>query len=193
MDGKIRFATRDDASQLLAIYAPFITDSAVSFELEVPSLEDFRKRMEAIQSFYPFLVYETDGKIAGYSYASKHHDRAAYLYSVNLSIYILSEYQRKGIGRKLYSCLFDILIKQGFYTAIAGITLPNEKSVGIHKAMGFQEVGVYRKVGYKFGNWRDVIYLQKPLREYDSSPSPIKSVNELPKEFYDELFIRYSL
>jgi phosphinothricin acetyltransferase len=192
MDGKIRFVTQDDASQILSIYAPFITNTAISFETEVPSAEDFRKRIEAIQTFYPYLVYETDGRIAGYAYASRHHERAAYRYCVNLSIYILPEYQRKGIGKTLYSCLFEILKEQGFYTAVAGITLPNEKSVGIHKAMGFEEVGVYRNVGYKFGKWRDVIYMQKPLREYDSFPAPIKSVNDLPKEFFNELFIRYS-
>lgn len=188
MDGKIRFATLDDAVEILNIYAPYITDTAVTFETEVPSLNDFRKRMETIQTLYPFLVYEVGGRIAGYAYASKHHERAAYRYSVNLSIYILPEYQRKGIGRKLYACLFEILKKQGFYTVVAGITLPNEKSVGIHKAMGFEEVGVYRRIGYKFGKWRDVIYMQKALREYDAVPAPIKRVDELPQAFFEELF-----
>jgi L-amino acid N-acyltransferase YncA len=193
MAGKIRFATTDDALQILGIYAPFITDTAISFETEIPSLENFRKRIEAIQSQYPYIVYEIDGKIIGYAYASKHHERAAYCYSADISIYILPEYQRMGIGRTLYTCLFEILKKQGYYTIIAGITLPNEKSIGIHKAMGFEEVGIYHNVGYKFGIWRDVIYLQKALREYDPIPARIKRIDELPQEFYHDLFNRMNL
>lgn len=164
----IRQATPADAASILAIYAPYITDTVITFETAVPSLTDFTARVEEICRDYPYLVCEADGRVVGYAYASKHAVRAAYRYSVDVSIYIEPAYHRLGIGRLLYTELLAQVKDRGFYTAYAGITLPNEKSVGLHKAFGFTEAGVFHKVGYKANRWLDVIWLEKMLREYNT-------------------------
>lgn len=164
----IRPVTTEDAKDILAIYSPYIENTVITFETEVPTIEEFTARIENIKSKYPYLVCETHGKVIGYAYASKHRERAAYKYSVDLSIYIDPDYQHKGIGKALYVRLFDALKPYDFYTAYAGITLPNEKSIGLHKALGFHEVGIFHNVGYKFGKWLDVIWLEKQLKEYDT-------------------------
>ncbi|MEA4831160.1 MAG: N-acetyltransferase family protein [Oscillospiraceae bacterium] len=181
MEYKIRMARITDSDEILKIYEPYITDTDITFEIDVPSAEDFRIRTENIMKQYPYLVCECYGKIVGYAYASKHRERAAYKYSVDLSIYIMPEYHRLGIGRKLYNCLFDILKRQGFYTAYAAIALPNENSIALHKIMGFSEVGVFHNVGYKKGNWHDVIWLEKVLNEYENAPGIIKNINDIGK------------
>lgn len=170
MNTTIRMATPADAEAIRSIYAPFITETCVSFETEVPALDNFQARISNILQRYPFFVYECDGLIVGYAYASKHRERAAYHYSVDVSVYIAPEYHRKGIGKKLYSHLFAWLKEKGYYTAFAGIALPNESSVGLHQLLGFSVVGVYHHVGYKHGKWVDVMWLEKPLREYDDFP-----------------------
>jgi len=171
MSGAIRFATPGDAAEILKIYAPYITDNSVSFETEIPTIEAFTERMENIINNYPYFVYEVDGRIAGYVYASKHRERAAYKYSVDVAVYIAPEYKRQGIGKILYNKLFELLKNKGIYTAYAGITLPNEASVRLHKSLGFTEVGTYKNVGYKLGKWRDVAWFEKLIREYDILPT----------------------
>jgi phosphinothricin acetyltransferase len=166
----IRPVRIDDAADILAIYAPYITDTVISFETKVPTLEDFSKRIEKIQNDYPYLVCEVDGKVLGYAYASKHRERAAYRFSVEVSVYIAQEHHHKGIGKALYERLFAALDDYNYYSAFAGITLPNDKSIGIHKLFGFSEVGIYHNIGYKDGKWLDVIWLEKPLKEYGIPP-----------------------
>lgn len=163
----IRPATPADAEELLKIYSPFITDTAVSFETEIPSVEDFSERIKNIAKKYPYLVCEAGDKIVGYAYASPHRPRAAYRYSVDISVYIEPSYHRRGIGKALYTKLFELLRNQNIYTVYAGIALPNDASIGLHKSMGFAEIGIYHKVGYKNKKWHDVIWLEKALREYD--------------------------
>ena len=170
--GTIRKATSTDSEAILDIYAPYITDTCISFETEVPNIEEFTERIASILDGYPCLVYEADDKIVGYAYGSKHHERAAYQYSADVSIYVAPEYQRRGIGKALYTSLFEALRERGIYTVYAGITLPNDKSVGLHKALGFKEVGVYHSVGYKFHKWLDVLWMGKPLRTYDTPEKP---------------------
>lgn len=164
----IRGATPADAGAILGIYAPYVADTCVSFETDVPTAGEFAARMENILKSYPYLVCETGGKIAGYAYAAKHGERAAYRHSADVSVYVAPEYQRRGIGMALYERLFELMKAQGLYTAFAGIALPNEKSVGLHKAVGFKEAGVHHNAGYKFGNWLDVMWMEKPLRDYDN-------------------------
>ena len=156
MTSSIRLARSDDAGQMLDIYAPFIRDDAVSFELTIPNLEEFASRVGQKLSTYPWLVCEVDGKIVGYAYASDHGTRDAYQWSVDVSLYITEDYRRRGVGRALYTSLFSCLRLQGYFNAYAGITLPNPASVGIHEAMGFTYVGAFKDDGYKFGQWHSV-------------------------------------
>ena len=145
-----------DAEAIAAIYAPNVTDSVISFELEPPDAAEFQTRIATTTVTHPWLVCERDGEVAGYVYASTHNSRAAYQWSANVTVYIDSRQRRSGMGRALYTSLFALLRLQGFYNAYGGITLPNAGSVGIHESMGFRLVGVYREVGYKFGAWHDV-------------------------------------
>lgn len=159
----IRPARREDASALLAIYAPYITDSTVSFELTVPTEAEFAARIEQISQSYPYLVCEADGEIAGYAYAAPFAERAAYQHSADLSLYIAPNYKRRGIGRMLYDALFEALRRQGVHMVYAVITGENEDSLRMHTALGFSEVGHIHQAGYKFNRWIDVIWMEKML------------------------------
>ena len=167
MDGlRIRDArAANDAPSVLAIYTPFVTETTVSFEIDTPSVEEMAWRITAAQSKWAWLVAELDGRVAGYAYASKFRERAAYRFSVEVSAYLAPAFRGRGIGRALYERLIDILVAKGFCTAYAGITLPNEASVKFHQALGFTEVGVFRRAGRKFGAWHDVSWWQRPLRD----------------------------
>ncbi|QJD80776.1 arsinothricin resistance N-acetyltransferase ArsN1 family B [Spirosoma rhododendri] len=175
----IRFATPDDAAALLAIYGPYVTDSIISFEYDVPTVAEFRGRIEAIQQQFPYLVAEVDGRVLGYAYASRHMDRMAYQWSVNTSVYVHPDGHRQGIARQLYTRLLDLLRQQGYHNAYAGITLPNPASEAFHASMGFTPVGTYRNIGYKFGAWHDVIWLSLLLQPYQNDPAPPVSIGKL--------------
>jgi L-amino acid N-acyltransferase YncA len=168
----IRLATERDAEQIATIYASNVTDTIVSFELEPPSADEMRRRAEVTLERYPWLVCERQGRVLGYAYASAHGSRAAYQWSVDVSVYVHERAYRKGVGRALYTSLFAALRVQGFYNAYAGATLPNPASVGLHDAMGFRPVGVYRGVGYKMGAWHDVVWWHLLLRERVADPDP---------------------
>ena len=168
----IRLATAGDAGALAALYAPFVVDAATSFELEPPSSDEIARRIESISRYAPWLVWEDAGRIAGYAYASRHRERAAYQWSVDVSAYVDPAWHRRGIGRALYAALLRCLERQGFYRAYAGITLPNAASVGLHSAMGFSIVGVYRGVGYKLNRWHDVAWYERALRPLTPDPAP---------------------
>jgi L-amino acid N-acyltransferase YncA len=156
----IRAARPEDATACAAIYAPYVTDSVISFEEVPPDADEMRQRMDAAHAW---LVAEEDGEIVGYAYGSRHHVRAAYRWAANVAIYVRSSHQRRGIGRRLYTELFDVLREQGFRMLCAGLTLPNAGSDGLHRSFGFQEVGVYRKIGWKNGAWHDVRWYQLDL------------------------------
>ena len=116
------------------------------------------------------FAWSTVGAIAGYAYASRHHERAAYRWAANVGIYLHSDHRRRGIGRALYTALLSLLDAQNYYTAYAGITLPNDASVGLHRAMGFVPVGVYHGAGHKLGRWHDVMWMEKLLRPQHGEP-----------------------
>jgi len=175
----IRLATTDDARQAREIYAPSVTGAATSFELEVPSEAELRRRLEAVLAGHPWLVCEEGGVQLGYAYASAHRERAAYRWSVDVSVYVREGHRGEGIGRALYTALLALLRLQGFCAAHAGITLPNPASVGLHEAMGFRPVGVYPAVGWKRGAWHDVGWWQLPLRERNGEPPPILPLEAL--------------
>lgn len=154
--GHVRIAREADAEAVAAIYAPYVLQTPITFEERAPSPEDMAARMRKILESHPFLVFEQDGAVLGYAYASPHKQRAAYRWSVDVAVYVAAAVHRRGIGRALYSRLLDILARQGFHTAYAGITVPNDNSIGLHQAMGFRHIGTYREVGFKLGEWRDV-------------------------------------
>ena len=171
MESIIRLATEHDSQQVSAIYAPYVRGTNISFELEPPGEEEMRMRIRGTIAHLPWLVCERDEHVLGYAYAAKHGVRPAYDWSVNTSVYVDEGNHRAGIGRALYTSLFEILKLQGFHNAYAGITLPNPASVGMHERLGFRPVGVYRTVGYKHGAWHDVGYWQLNLRECTTKPS----------------------
>ncbi len=173
MDLTIRMAKEEDADQVQAIYAPFCAlDSPVSFEIGAPGLEEIRRRIARTLEFYPWLVCERSGEVLGYVYAGPHNERAAYLWSVTTAIYIGRGQRRSGVGRALYTSLFAVLRLQGFINAYAGIVLPNPASVGLHRAMGFEQVGIYQGVGYKCGTWLDAAWWQLSIQERATNPPP---------------------
>jgi L-amino acid N-acyltransferase YncA len=174
----IRMATAADGAACAAIYAPIVATTAISFELEPPTEAEMAARITAALSYAPWLVYEVEGAIAGYAYASRHRDRAAYQWSVDVSAYTHPAYQRRGIGALLYRRLFELLRVQGFYAAHAGITLPNAPSVAFHEALGFRQIGVFPLVGYKFGEWRDVGWWQLELCMREGTPQPPRRLVE---------------
>ncbi len=153
---ELRLATRKDAAGVVEIYRPIVASTPISFEIEPPDEQEIQRRIQETPPAYPWLVCEYRGRVAGYAYASRHRARAAYQWSVDTSVYVHPDFRRCGIGQGLYVSLFQILAAQGYFNAYAGITLPNPGSVGLHEAAGFQAIGIYRKVGYKFGAWHDV-------------------------------------
>jgi phosphinothricin acetyltransferase len=160
----VRVAREGDAPALLAIYRPFVEQTAVSFETVAPSLDDFAARLAKALSGWQWLVAERDGRCIGYSYGSSHRERAAYRWSAEVSAYVHPDHQRRGIGRTLYLKLFDDLADKGYCNAYAGITLPNDASVALHRGVGFEPIGVFKAVGRKFGRWHDVGWFQRALR-----------------------------
>lgn len=159
MKKTIRLVNEKDASDILAIYAPIVRETTISFELEPPSEVEFQQRIASYQRQRPWLVCEINSEVAGYAYASPHRTRAAYQWSVESSVYVGVNYRRKGIAKALYATLFQLLQLQGFYNVIAGIALPNQPSIAVHEAVGFSPVGVFHRVGYKFGIQTSLQYL----------------------------------
>jgi len=161
----LRSATPADAPALLGIYRPFVESTAVSFETEVTSIEEFSGRIARHIAGWAWLVAEHEGRCAGYAYASAHRERKAYRWSVETSAYVHPDYHRQGIGRLLYLGLLDAVTARGYCSAYAAITLPNEASVSFHRSMGFEPVGVFKAVGRKFNAWHDVWWCQRRLRD----------------------------
>jgi len=161
-----------DGAGCAAIYAPWVTNTAVSFEEDPPTAADFAERIEDTSRTHPWLVLEQNGTVVGYTYASPHRSRAAYQWAAEVAVYIDRDARRSGVGRALYTVLFDLLRRQRLHVAYAGITLPNPGSEGLHRAMGFEPVGVYERVGWKAGQWRDVSWWALELLPREDGPPP---------------------
>ncbi|HEY7340515.1 MAG TPA: arsinothricin resistance N-acetyltransferase ArsN1 family B [Ktedonobacterales bacterium] len=172
----IRVARPDDAAALATIYAPYVTDTVISFEMVPPDEAEMAQRLAKTLARFPWLVAICNGDVAGYAYAGQHRERAAYQWSADVSVYVHNDLQRRGIGRALYTPLFDILRALGFYNVYAGIALPNPASVALHEAMGMIPVGVYRHVGYKAGMWHDVGWWEGALRQPSADPPPPRAL-----------------
>lgn len=167
----IRPATAADAPAITDIYRPFVTDNAVSFEFEAPSVATMAERIRATNAQWIWLVAERSGRCVGYAYGNQFRTREAYRWTVETSAYLAADCYGLGIATQLYKTLFTSLIDLGYRRAIAAITLPNEASVRFHKRLGFESVGILKQVGYKFDQWHDVAYYQRPLS--DAPPSPL--------------------
>jgi L-amino acid N-acyltransferase YncA len=184
MVATIRLASLNDAAQVRDIYAPFCEHTPVSFETHAPTAQEMSDRIAKILRTHPWLVYENEGKVLGYAYASPHRERAAYRWAVDVSAYVREGHRRLGVGRSLYRSLLALLQLQGFYRALAGITLPNPGSIGLHQAMGFQPLGTYQNIGYKCGRWHDVMWFQLALRDCNGVPEDplnFEVVRQLPQ------------
>jgi phosphinothricin acetyltransferase len=166
----IRDAGPDDAAACAAIYAPYVRDTAISFELEPPSAEQMAARIAASAAGHAWVVLERDG-VVGYAYGAQLHSRPAYRFSCEVSVYVDVGRRGAGAGRTLYTALFERLVARGFRNAVAGMTVPNEASERLHLAIGFRPVGAYRNIGYKLGRWHDVAFFQLALAEPEASPA----------------------
>jgi phosphinothricin acetyltransferase len=166
----VRDATGDDAAACAAIYAPYVTGTAVTFEYDPPSTAEMAERIAAAQRAHAWLVLEEGDRVVGYAYAGPFKERAAYRWSCEVSVYLEPGRRRRGSGRLLYEALFARLAERGFRTLVAVMTLPNDASEGLHRALGFEPVGTLRRVGWKHGQWRDVAWAQRSIGADDGPP-----------------------
>lgn len=184
---RIRVATPDDAEALLALYAPYVTETAISFEYTVPSLDEFRARIERTLENYPYLVAEFRGVILGYAYTSPFVGRAAYAWSAETSIYIDKHCRHKGLGRALYDKLEAISHLQGLTNLYACIGVPEtdddpyltRNSADFHAHLGYRFVGEFRRSGYKFNRWYHMIWMEKFIADHPQQPQPVRPFSQL--------------
>jgi phosphinothricin acetyltransferase len=159
-----------DAGACAAIYAPYVSDTVISLEERPPTPDEFAVRIESTMRTHPWLVAELDDQVIGYAYAVRHRERASYRWATDVAVYVDNAHHRCGVGRLLYETLFGLLAEQGLRIACAGVTLPNHASVGLHESLGFTAVGIYRRIGWKLGAWRDVGWWQLELGSPDIDP-----------------------
>jgi L-amino acid N-acyltransferase YncA len=152
-----------DAAACAAIYAPYVLDTAITFELDPPSEAAMAARIQTARKTHAWLVAEDDGRVVGYAYGGEYKSRAAYRYSCEVSVYVARGNHGGGVGRALYTALLERLADRGFHMAVAGMTLPNDASAALHEKMGFEPVGTYRRIGWKHDSWHDVAWTQRPL------------------------------
>lgn len=178
-DIRICMASGDDAAELLAIYRPYVEETAITFEYTVPTVEEFRGRICHTLERFPYLKAVSDGQAAGYAYVSPFRTRAAYQWSVETSIYVRQDCRGRGVGTALYQTLEEILRRQGIRNLYAGITDPNPASQALHHAFGYRTVARYSACGYKLDRWHDVIWMEKFLVKNDTAPQPVIPVDML--------------
>jgi L-amino acid N-acyltransferase YncA len=174
LGAQIRDATTADADVCAAIYAPYVTDTVISFEAEPPTPADMSERITEALRTHSWLVAEWEGGVVGYAYGHPFASRTAYRWSCETAIYIDHAHRGIGIGRALYSALLERLASRGYRLAIAGVTLPNDASVGLHRYVGYEPIGVYRHVGWKNDAWHDVAWFQKDLGVVGAPPGELR-------------------
>ena len=170
----VRDASEDDAAACAAIYAPYVTDTVVSFETDPPVPAEMARRISAAQHRHAWVVLEDDGDVVGYAYGGPFRARAAWQWSCEVSVYVERARRRGGGGRALYEVLLSRLADRGYRIAVAGMTQPNEGSAGLHRAMGFEPVGVHRRIGWKFGQWHDVAFAQRAIGRHEGPPDELR-------------------
>ncbi len=187
----IRLARPSDGEALAGIYAPYVTQTAVSFETEPPGAAEFAARIEATGGHYPFLACQSGSQVVGYAYAARHREREAYRFDVDLSIYVLPAHHGLGAAHGLYGCLLHLLEALGYRNAYAAYTVPNEKSRRFHEKFGFAVIGTHHATGYKFGQWHDVTWLEKRIGGMDATPLPPRPIREIQPGRLDMILSSY--
>ncbi len=175
----IRLIGENDTQQVLDIYRPYVLDTAITFEYEVPSAAEYQERITTNTEHYPWLVCLQHDQIVGFAYGSKHRYKTAYQWSVESTVYLSPAAHGKGIGRLLYETLFELLKLQGYFNVYAGVAIPNAKSEGFHKALGFEVIGDFKKIGYKLGEWHDVKWFQLHLATHTDQPPVPESMQAI--------------
>jgi phosphinothricin acetyltransferase len=170
----VRDATPDDAGACAGIYAPYVTGTVITFEYVPPTPAEMADRIAAAQRAHAWLVLEDDGRVAGYAYGGPFRSREAWQWACEVSVYLETGRRRRGSGRVLYEALLARLTERGYRTAVAVMTLPNEGSTGLHRALGFGTVGVHPRIGWKFGAWHDVAFAQRGLGDDDGPPAGLR-------------------
>lgn len=176
---EVRWATPQDAKSVLAVYAPYVKGTPITFETRVPGLEEFAERMRRIVSAYPYLVAEERGQIIGYAYAHRLGERAAYAWNAELSVYLEPEHAGRGCGRALSQAIIDLLALQGVRNVFSLITVPNNPSIRMHEALGFVHMGTQSRAGFKCGSWHDVAWMQKQIGCFDGAPDAVVPVRNV--------------
>jgi L-amino acid N-acyltransferase YncA len=180
----VRLATVADGAACAAIYRPYVERTTVTFELEPPTAEEMGARIERVLARTPWLVAEVDGIVRGYAYGTRHRERAAYDWTVETTVYVDEAFPRRGIGRACMTALLEVLRLQGFHLVVAGVTLPNDGSVGLHRALGFERVGEFEAIGYKLGEWCGVEWFDRelgPRADPGRRPVPITQLLGTPE------------
>lgn len=193
MDKKaiFRFAKKEDAREILNIYRYYIENTTITFEYDVPTVEEFEKRIEGIIDEYPYIVCVVNGKIVAYAYAHKVWERAAYQWDAELSVYTDKDYIGNSFGKKMYNILIEILRLQNVINVYGCVTFPNENSEKLHNFLGFKKNGIFTKAGYKFGKWLDVMWFEKSILEHVLEPKPVKKIIEIENYKKDEILKKY--
>lgn len=186
----IRMAAEKDAEALLEVYRPYIA-TTVTFEYEVPTVEEFAQRVQKTLQHYPFLLCEENGRVLGYAYAHRERGRAAYQWNAELSVYVSADAHGRGIGRALYGALMELAALQGVRNVYGVITGENDRSIRFHEELGFSAAGVHHRTGYKNGSWLDVVDMEKCLQGEDP-PAPVMRTEELDKGQVAEILFRHA-
>lgn len=184
---RLRPATIHDAPQIADIYAPWVRETAISFELEAPGPEEMARRIESLATDHPWLVVEEDGRLLGYAYATAFRLRPAYRWSVETTVYLDREHTGRGVGRSLYVALLELATAWGYANAFAGIALPNPASESLHASVDFTPIGVFPRAGHKFGRWHDVGWWHRRLSPADPPLEPSPPSPELVAELLSTL------
>lgn len=192
MSFTLRPVTVEDSDEILSIYAPYITDTVLTFEYEVPSGEAFRRRVEDIIADYPYLAAVEEGRIIGYAYAHRARERKAYDWYAELSVYTKQGCGKKGVGTALYKALIELLTAQNIQVLTAVISAPNPPSEALHKKTGFVQTGLHPKTGFKHGQWRDTLCMDLPITERDAPPEPFIPYPQLDEGMVLEVCRKYS-
>lgn len=188
----IRLAQKEDVQQMLNIYAPFILNSGITQETEIPSTEDFAGRISSTLAERPWLVCEINNEIAGYAYAGKHRERKGYQWCTESSVYVNPQFYRYGVANVLYTALFEILKLQGYVNVYAVITLPNERSVAFHENFGFRYLTTYKKIGFKLGQWHDIGWWELQVNPSMQNPADPVKFSMLDAKTLSQILLRAS-